>query len=262
MKKFISLCLALPALATASEIKVVEEPTGSISAPYSVPSGTKAPIEWEVNSLIDPPDLNDTVIVTKDYDLQVRAIGAGYWSGNKKVRLVMRINETEYEIFAPAKAKYFSNGTVLFDKNYSYTFEKGEKDQSDAQKFRIWEGDVLNFGMKGYSNQSGDYLRWTGTSRNTTGHTMMALRNGDEFPSYTPMGDDGDVESFLQGYLDSETNRVSIGPKDIIYIAELDRLQTFSESNDPADKGYDMQDLVFLVTFSNIEKETQTIPVE
>ncbi|MBK1790183.1 hypothetical protein [Persicirhabdus sediminis] len=231
MKKFISLCLALPALATALHADN-STPTGSLTAPTSVPEGTQAKIAW--NIVLPDGGANitdqDTLEPLQKSKIEVRCIGAGYWGGTKTVKLQMKINNKTYQLF-DNKAKYFTSGTIL------------------AENITVKTTDKINFGMMGVSNQSGKYYRWSDTPRTDPDHSFIALANGDDFPNYTPMGSDGDVDSYLRPYLNDDSNTVSIGPKDVIFIAELDRRYTYEQSGDPADKGYDMQDMVFLVSF-------------
>ena len=70
---------------------------------------------------------------------------------------------------------------------------------------------------------------------------MKALVNGDPCPSKIPDYNAPSLEKFLKPYLDS-SNNVMIGPMDVIIFMELTH-------TNPADSGYDEQDLVFLVSF-------------
>lgn len=72
---------------------------------------------------------------------------------------------------------------------------------------------------------------------------MRFLVNGDTPPSNVPQYNAPSLESFLRPYLDT-TGKVKIGPMDVIVFMEL--THSSSQKSDP---GYDLQDLVLLVTF-------------
>jgi hypothetical protein len=65
--------------------------------------------------------------------------------------------------------------------------------------------------------------------------------NGDIPPSKIPDYNAPSLESFIRPYLDA-SGRVKIGPMDVIIFMELTH-------TDESNVGYDLQDLVFLVTF-------------
>jgi hypothetical protein len=71
---------------------------------------------------------------------------------------------------------------------------------------------------------------------------MMA--NGETPPNYAPYLSPKGVDSYLTSYVD-ESGRMKLGPRDLIYLAEL----TNTNPNSP---GFDMQDLVMLVTVTEI----------
>jgi hypothetical protein len=70
---------------------------------------------------------------------------------------------------------------------------------------------------------------------------VRALVSGQSCPTNVPDYNAPSLESFLKPYLDS-TKKVKIGPMDVIIIMELTHTDTSSV-------GYDLQDLVMLVTF-------------
>ncbi|MBK1790581.1 hypothetical protein [Persicirhabdus sediminis] len=235
------LTIAMLAMLVGVSVAEEDKPVGSLwvtglTAYSEVRSGSHVQLNWEV-SYAQTEDIGaeiteeDVLLPVESSTMTVWAIGAGYWGGNNYVLLQCKVAGETYQLF-DAKAKNFkTNGNKpLFTKE-------------------VIDGEEIHFGMQGVSNQSGNYYRWTGTDRSNPDHSFIALRNGDSFPNYTPMGNDGDVESYLKPYLDTETNTVVLGEKDVIYIAELDRRYTYEQSGNPDDKGYDMQDMVFLVSF-------------
>lgn len=104
---------------------------------------------------------------------------------------------------------------------------------------------TIRFGGRYYYNNS-----WgpTYTSSNSTTN-VRTLVNGDTPPTIVPMYSAPSLEDFIRPYLDA-TGKVKIGPMDVIVFMEL--THTGSQQSDP---GYDLQDLVLLVTFKS---KTQT----
>lgn len=76
-----------------------------------------------------------------------------------------------------------------------------------------------------------------------SGDNVRVLRDGDACPSNIPDYNAPSLESFIKPYLDA-SKKVRIGPMDMIVFMEL----THTDQNDV---GYDVQDLVLLVTYRN-----------
>jgi len=102
----------------------------------------------------------------------------------------------------------------------------------------IQKGKVLRFGGRYYYNNA-----WGTHYKSSSGDNVRFLVNGDTPPSNVPQYNAPSLESFLRPYLDS-TGKVKIGPMDVIIFMELTHSAT--QKSDP---GYDLQDLVLLVTF-------------
>ena len=104
----------------------------------------------------------------------------------------------------------------------------------------VKEGTRIDFGGR-------YYLRRWGSFHNTDQQSslnMVPLKDGDSPPSYAPAYSQGNIEAFLDPYIDSNGN-IDIGPQDVIYLFEL-------YSTRPSSPYFDMQDLVILVTFRNV----------
>ncbi len=98
---------------------------------------------------------------------------------------------------------------------------------------------------------SGNYFynnQWsTKRASNTANENPRSVRflyNGQTPPSNIPSYNAPSLESFLRPYLDA-TGKVKIGPMDVIVFMEL--THTANQTSDP---GYDLQDLVMLVTLT------------
>jgi hypothetical protein len=68
------------------------------------------------------------------------------------------------------------------------------------------------------------------------------LKDGDKVPQTTPAFQQGKIETFLKPYLSLDGRTVRIGNRDLIILVELGQ-------TNPANSGFDLQDLVLLVTF-------------
>jgi hypothetical protein len=102
-------------------------------------------------------------------------------------------------------------------------------------------GTSLDFGGRYYFN--GSYGTFFNTINNTNGNkNILALKNGDYPPTTSPLYGQPTIASFLQPYMDPATKRIIIGPKQVILLFEL-------TDTDTGSSGFDLQDLVLLVTF-------------
>lgn len=81
------------------------------------------------------------------------------------------------------------------------------------------------------------------TKSTTTSNPMIiALRNGDYVPDYTPFDQQPAIKTFMSGVIDPNTSIVTIGPNEVLYLMELG-------TNNTSSPAADFQDLVFKITF-------------
>jgi hypothetical protein len=103
----------------------------------------------------------------------------------------------------------------------------------------IAAGRPIRFGGRYYYNSS-----WGPTYRSSdSGDNVRFLVNGDTPPSNVPDYNAPSLESFIRPYLNTD-GKVKIGPMDVIVFMELTH-----RSDQKSNVGYDLQDLVLLVTF-------------
>ena len=90
---------------------------------------------------------------------------------------------------------------------------------------------------------------WSGTHYKSNDGTdnIRFLVKGQTPPTNVPDYNAPSLESFLRPYLDS-TGKVNIGDMDVIVFMEL--THTAAQKSQP---GYDLQDMVLLVTFEPIK---------
>lgn len=223
--QFFGLLTLSSALALAPQICLSqsEVPTGQMSAATQlVQAGQKAKLSWNVvypDLPFDPP----TGTTTEDVTVYVKVLGVALQSGGGSelpASARLKIGNSWHHVFS-GKGSQVNPGVVLLTKDV----DKGTK---------------IELGTEGSS--------WG--ERSSNGQHVVVLKDGDTPPSYAPALNQGDVVSFLSGYI--VDGKVSIGPKDVIYVAEL-------YSTSPGSYWYDMQDIVVHVRF---EERTTYVPPE
>jgi hypothetical protein len=203
-------------------------PTGSLTVDRTmVREGVKSQLGWnitypagvtEIVEIIDP----QTVKPKKDCTMKVRILGASF---QETVSSFLNV-EFYWNKNGGTFSKIF-NGTQLLVNPSTVVLNTTVK-----------KGDKLNFGGRGY--RSGAWLPLYNTG--TTTPNVVVLTNGDKVPSTTPAFQQGNIETFLKPYLAADKKTISIGDKDLIVLMELGQ-------TDPDNSGFDLQDLVTLVTF-------------
>lgn len=92
------------------------------------------------------------------------------------------------------------------------------------------------------------------TVDSSTGSTWVkVLRNGDSTPDIPAYGSQSSIQSFLQGYVDTTTKKVTIADNQAIFLFEL-------ATTDPNSPYVDFQDLVVLITMAKDAASLSTPP--
>lgn len=97
--------------------------------------------------------------------------------------------------------------------------------------------DRVYFGAHGWSDNA--WMPFYHTGQTTP--NVIVLKKGDNLFTAVPHLANGMLESFLKPYVDSVSGTVRIGERDLIVFMELDQ-------SVPSKSGFDLQDLVLLVT--------------
>lgn len=222
------------ALAQSNNATVPLMPSGWLSAyPTVVQTGTKPTLTWGINY---PSIVKDYITITvpatittkEKLDCEVRVLGAGVTAGN-----------SSGYTFVPTEAQISDNGgsytRIFYGTNLNVNPNTVVWSKKNMAKNR-----TLRFGGRYYYNNSwGNTYTSTSSSQN-----VRTLVNGDTPPSNIPQWNAPSLEEFLRPYLDP-SGRVKIGPMDVIVFMEL----THTNQSDP---GYDLQDMVLLVTFKSL----------
>lgn len=219
-------------------------PVGSLTAfPTVVQTGTKPTLTWNINY---PSIVQDFVTVSgansitpkENLKCDIRILGAGVTSQNS--------NGTIKYYFTRGRIAY---GSSPSSSSYTTIWDGRNTDTEVQQqaiiksKLSVTKNVRIHFGgqyNKDNSSTNDNWFTWFSSTNNATNVRM--LKSGDLCPDRVPDYNAPSLESFLRPYLDS-SNRVRIGPMDVIVFMELTH-------TDQSDIGYDLQDLVFLVTFS------------
>jgi len=239
---------SLRAAATASVISLSTFVSGSAHAEGTIPAapvgtlstnttlvrvGAKPTLTWNITYpsvvkdyvTITPPS---TVTPKQTMYVDVRVLGAGVTAAQS--------NSTSYS-YVPTEAqiKYdnSSYGRIFYGKNTDVN------PNTIVYTRQVTAGKTLKFGGRYYYNNAWgtNYTSDSGTQN------VRTLVNGDTPPANLPLYNAPSLESFLKPYLDA-SGKVKIGPMDVIVYMEL----THSDSQ-KTDPGYDLQDMVLLVTF-------------
>jgi hypothetical protein len=220
--------------------------TGTITAlQATVLAGQKPNLNWTVNYPsvvervvdIDP----DKITPKKNLRADVRIIGQG---------VTGTLSGGGY-FFAPTHATMSINSPSAFtsifyginpDVKPDEIIDLGTKLGTTYTHNLVQAGKAIRFGGY-YVNGSS-----TGThyKSNDGTNNVRFLKNGDIPPACVPDHGAPSLESFLAPYLNT-TGKVQIGPMDVIVFMEL----THSAAQQ-AESGYDLQDMVLLVTFSEL----------
>ncbi len=208
-------------------------PVGSLTAfPTVVQPGVHPTLTWNITY---PSIVQDFVKVDKNQitpketlDCHIRVLGAGVTVSNS--------NGSNLQ-FVPTRAEVSYGGgsysPVFYGKNPDVKPNKVVWSQE------VTAGTTIRFGGKYYYNRNwGPHF----TSQSGT-NNVRTLVNGDTPPTTYPLHTAPTLESFIKPYLDEE-GKVKIGPMDVIVFMELTHHDSQSY-----DQGYDLQDMVLLVTF-------------
>jgi len=205
-----------------------EIPRGTLSVDRSlVRVGSHSQLAWQIEYPVGVTDVVDIIppnIIKPKANLKMRTrvLGASF--------------QQSTTIFLPVEVMWSKNNA-----SWSRVFYGRQTDVNPTKvvlETTVVKGDTLNFGGRGYRDKA--WLPLYNTSVATP--NLIMLKNGDMVPSTTPAFQQGLIESFLTPYLAADKKTVKIGKLDLILLLELGQ-------TNPKVSGFDLQDLVMLVTF-------------
>jgi hypothetical protein len=219
----------LPILSMMTQTFAEDIPRGTLDVDRSlVRVGTRPQLNWQiaypsvgVTEVVEiaPPNI---IKPKADLKMRVRVLGASF-------------QETTTS-FLPVEVQWSKNNG-----SWTRVFYGRQTDVNPSKvmlETTVRKGDTINFGGRGYRDKA--WLPLYKTSAATS--NLVMLQNGDKVPATTPAFQQGLIESFLKPYLASDKKTVKIGDRDLILLMELGQ-------TNPQVSGFDLQDLVVLVTF-------------
>lgn len=218
-------CLCLSGTTSAADLDV---PRGSLSVDRGlIRVGLKSQLTWEIEypapitSVVDivPPNV---IKPKKDMKLKVRVLGASF--------------QETITTFLPVEVQWSKN-SATWSRIY-YGLQTNVLPSVPVLQTTVKAGDTINFGGRGYRDRA--WLPLYNTAQST--NNLVMLKNGDRVPTTVPALNGSSIESFLKPYMDTVTKKVKIGDRDLILLMELGQTNT-------SNSGFDLQDLVVLVTF-------------
>jgi hypothetical protein len=217
-------------------------PSGWLSAfPTIVQTGTHPTLTWGINY---PSIVKDYVTITvpatitakEELDVEIRVLGNGVTVSNSNSSSFNWVNaEAQLSFNGGSYTRIFYGTNLNVNPNTIVWSRTGVK-----------KNQTLRFGGRYYYNN-----KWGTTYTSTNTSTNVRTLVNAETPPATglqPAIDAPTLEDFIRPYLDGAGN-VKIGPMDVIVFMEL--THTSSQQSDP---GYDLQDIVLLVTFKSKAK--------
>ena len=210
-------------------------PVGTLSAfPTIVQTGTKPTLTWSINY---PSIVQDYVTVTppgtitpkENLICEIRVLGAGVTSQDSNGAI------TYHRTAGRIRFNGSSSWVTVFDGRQTDTIVQ---QQGIIRTYSVNANQPINFSGRFFNSFNNT---WATEFFSTSGNNIRALVSGQTCPTNIPDYNAPSLESFLRPYLDAN-KKVKIGPLDVIIIMEL----THTDTNHV---GYDIQDLVFLVTF-------------
>lgn len=232
-------------LHTGSLMAAGLNPTGSITTDRNtVLANSIVNVKWNTNyptptvTRDTPPGAGVTPVTKVRAD--VRVIGAAFGPTSKPypVRgwVKTSANSSSWTQIFLGNCNTFNPQTVVWSKllavgeRLDFKFQGSTDDKynlSDISTISKWETAI--------DTTSSSPFSWN----------RCALVDGESSPNYNPAFDQDDVHSHLSAYFHPGTTKVKLGPQDYIYLTELSDFQKGNSSTD-------MQDLVLLVTFTEI----------
>ncbi|MEO8615930.1 MAG: hypothetical protein ABI600_12375 [Luteolibacter sp.] len=227
----LSICALVPASVSAQTSPSI--PVGSLTAfPTVVQTGTKPTLTWAITY---PSVVEDYVTITPPATItpkqnlicDVRILGLGVTSQGSNGSITYYRTRGQW--------KYNGSGSYVDIYDGKQTDSIVQLQGIVKSNIAITKNKAMNFAGQYYNSS------WQTLYTSTSGDNVRTLKSGDTPPSNVPDYNAPSLATFVKPYLDS-TGKVKIGPMDVIVFMELTH-------TDKTDVGYDLQDLVMLLTF-------------
>ena len=208
-------------------------PTGWITAsPGVVKVGSLPTLKWEiqypseVTQYVDvvPPG---TIKPKQELRMEIRVLGAGVTSSSSNGSITFIHTEAHFSYNGGSWSRIFAG--TNHDVRQSTVVLSRDVVANSTLRFagRYW-----------WNNQWSTFY-----SSNNGTNNVRVLKSGDSIPTTYNVVNSPTLEEFIKPYLDAG-GKVRIGPMDMIVMMELTHTD-----NQSTQQGYDLQDMVLLVTF-------------
>ena len=249
---FTLLAAAVFCSATITHSQEEETPTipvGTLSAfPTIVQTGTKPQLTWDITLPEGVDDIieisgNGIIVPKRCLIMDIRVLGA-------PIKRPVYNDQGEVEdwswVLTEAQFNYHAQGfnRIFFD-THEY-INPNEIVYSQA----VAKDTILTFGGR-YAENEGTWSEWLSS---TNSGRVVALMDGDTPPTNTPFSSQAGLEPFMLPYLDDNGN-INLGAREAIVLMELTH-------SDPEESGYDLQDLVLLVSFYDEISQDGGLPAD
>lgn len=226
LKKITPFALSSALLATsAMGAQEPPIPVGKLTVDTDlIRSGGLPTLEWEVTH---PRQLDKLIDISPEDEITA------------KTKLRVKVSVIGVGLTDQFGKEYKASSSIKFNGGSWVSIFKGVGSAVDPSVVHVEQeieaGSTIEFAAK--------YDTW----QYNDDSTITILRDGDTPPSNVAgYADQASAEEFIQPYI--ENGKISLGPLDLIYIAELTHTNT-------SQSGYDMQDTIVLLRFEEIESD-------
>jgi len=208
-------------------------PVGSVSAyPTIVQAGTHPVLTWGIDYPESVRDIvtispDGTITPNEDMVLELTVLGASYQTG---------VDNHGDPIWGMVDAQVRADGATTWTR-YFYDTQDKVKPTKVVHTQTVRQARPIH--IRGRCHNGSYWLPYR--TSGTSSPNVVVLTDGETPPDTVPAFQQGEIESFLQPYIDS-SGHIVIGPKDVIFLIELGQ-------TNPNASGFDLQDLVVLATF-------------
>ncbi len=235
-KLILGLAIAYPSLCHAQSSKL----SGELDINREVAlAGTSPTLTWNITypaaSVTDVVNIggDDEVTATKELDVEVSVLGgASQFRADRRGRRAWKNSQLDIRVGGLAYQNIFTGQ------------QPDIKPNSSVFTYTLKPNDSINLRSRNNNTTTTNWNPWRDTGPGAANpENVVVLANGDTPPSNVPAQDQSSIKDFLRPYL--KGGKVSIGPRDLIYLFELGHNLPNSYG------GGDMQDMVVLITFKD-----------
>ncbi len=203
-------------------VVVTDDPEDVVEDPPTDP-----PVEDEPFTIED-----GEIIINEKSSAQFKALGCALTSGGKDIPVTCRFFVDDKAVDPFGDAGNPKDGDI--NDHTQHTFDAGVLDSGAT---------IVVEGMSWLPKNNGTYKLYLDKKSNPSNQNVLVLKDGDSVPNIIGFNGQEGLESYIKGYIDTDTNTVTLKPNQVIFLFELG---TTNMSSSAAD----FQDMVILVTMT------------